>query len=113
MPKKRQPKEIWLETRVTVLERDGYQCVRCLTSLAVGTAHIDHIQSGKRGTNNLTKLTSLCQCCHIFHAGNCHQGVVAAALRDSIIPATSGRLFGRANPHSAGGLFSTYGQMPG
>ena len=86
MPKKRQPRELWAATRVHVLERDGYKCVRCSAALAVETAHIDHITSGKHGTNHLANLRTLCRRCHVLRADMRHRGMIAAALRDGIIP---------------------------
>ena len=87
MPKKRQPREIWAETRVKVLERDGYLCTHCSEAVAVETAHIDHIQSGKRGTNQLANLRTLCRRCHVLRADRRHRGMIARALADGIIPA--------------------------
>lgn len=86
MPKKRQPREIWHETRIKVLERDGYKCVRCGIAVAISTAHIDHIQSGKLGSNHMSNLRSLCRRCHVLRADKRHDGMRAAALRDEIIP---------------------------
>jgi 5-methylcytosine-specific restriction enzyme A len=86
MPKKRQPKEVWDETRRRVLARDGNQCRRCSTPVFEDTAHIDHIVSGKRGTNELTNLRALCRRCHTLRADNRHRGMVAKALADGIIP---------------------------
>lgn len=87
MPKKRQPNEIWQITRVKVLERDEYRCQRCLTSLTVKTAHIDHIISGKRGSNHLSNLRALCRRCHVLRSDSRHRGMMASALRDGIIDA--------------------------
>ncbi len=88
MPKKRQPKEIWRETRIKVLERDNYKCVRevCGASLTARTAHIDHIQSGKLGTNEIRNLRALCRRCHVLRSDFRHRGMIANALRDGIIP---------------------------
>ena len=86
MPKKRQPKEIWNETRRKVLARDGFQCARCEISVTEKTAHIDHIKSGKLGTNEMKNLRALCRRCHVLRADFRHRGMVAAALRDNIIP---------------------------
>ena len=87
MPKKRQPREIWAATRIKILERDNYQCVRCFTKVAIETAHIDHIQSGKHGTNHAVNLRTLCRRCHVLRADMRHRGMIAQALADSIIPA--------------------------
>lgn len=87
MPKKRPPREVWQALRRIVLERDGYQCVRCQTPVGETTAHVDHIVSGKRGTSKLANLRSLCRRCHVLRACHRHQGMIARALRDGIIPA--------------------------
>jgi 5-methylcytosine-specific restriction protein A len=89
MPKKRQPREIWNETRRRVLARDGYKCVRplCGVSLTEKTAHIDHIRSGKLGTNEMKNLRSLCRRCHVLRADFRHRGMISSALRDGIIDA--------------------------
>lgn len=86
MPKSRQPREVWQQTRLKVLERDGYACVRCGCVLTVETAHIDHIKSGKLAGNELSNLRSLCRRDHVLRADKRHRGMVAAALRDGIIP---------------------------
>ncbi len=86
MPRKRQPQELWKMTRVKVLERDGYCCVRCGIPVAVATAHIDHIQSGKFGTNCMSNLRALCRRCHVLRADLRHQGMIASALKEEIIP---------------------------
>lgn len=87
MPRKRPPREIWQETRRAVLARDGYLCVRCQTPLTEETAHIDHIQSGKRGSNHLSNLRTLCRRCHVLRADARHRGMIAQAIADGIIPA--------------------------
>jgi 5-methylcytosine-specific restriction endonuclease McrA len=86
MPKKRQPKEIWRETRRKVLRRDNYQCVRCEIVVTETTAHIDHIKSGKLGTNQMKNLRTLCRRCHVLRADFRHRGMTAKALADGIIP---------------------------
>ena len=86
MPKKRQPREIWLETRRKVWERDGGQCVHCHASVTLEVCHIDHIQSGKNATNHLSNLRTLCRRCHVLRADKRHRGMIASALRDGIIP---------------------------
>lgn len=86
MPKKRQPRAIWQNTRLKVLVRDGYQCVRCKCNLKNSSAHVDHIISGKRGSNHINNLRSLCRRCHVLRADLRHQGMIANALRDGIIP---------------------------
>jgi 5-methylcytosine-specific restriction protein A len=86
MPKKRQPREIWNKTRLKVLEKDGYSCVRCHSLLTVNTGHIDHIQSGKLGNNHISNLRALCRRCHVLRADCRHRGMTAKALKDNIIP---------------------------
>lgn len=86
MPKKRQPKEIWQQTRLIVLTRDNCCCVRCGISVSIETAHIDHIQSGKHGSNHLNNLRTLCQRCHVLRADMRHRGMTAWALKNGIIP---------------------------
>jgi len=49
---------------------------------------IDHIISGKHGTNDDGNLRVLCRRCHILRADRRHRGMIAAALRDGIIPPT-------------------------
>lgn len=85
MPKKRQPKEVWMVTRLRILIRDGYKCVRCSKGLTDRTAHIDHIQSGKLGSNHDSNLRTLCRRCHVLRADSRHRGMIAGALRDGII----------------------------
>ena len=86
MPKKRPPKEVWNVIRIKVLERDGYRCVRCHVEVAVDTAHIDHIKSGKLAGNELSNLRTLCRRCHVLRADFRHRGMIAKALADGIIP---------------------------
>lgn len=86
MPRKRQPREIWKQTRLFILERDGFKCVRCGADVLVSTAHVDHIKSGKHGTNHVSNLRTLCRRCHVLRADFRHRGMIANALRDGIIP---------------------------
>lgn len=86
MPRHRPPRDVWSALRLQVLERDGWACVRCGCALTVETAHVDHIQSGKRATNKLTNLRTLCRRCHVLRADPRHRGMIAGALRDGIIP---------------------------
>ncbi len=87
MPRSVQPFEIWAETRLKVLERDGSKCVRCSAAVTAETAHIDHVVAGKHGTNRLANLRTLCRRCHVLRADTRHRGMIAAALRGGIIPA--------------------------
>lgn len=88
MPHKRQPKEIWQETRKRIYERDRGLCQypkgKHLVSL--DECHIDHIRSGKLGTNADSNLRVLCRMHHILRADPRHRGMIAGALRDGIIP---------------------------
>lgn len=87
MPKKRPPREVWDDLRIKILERDGYQCVRCAALLLIQTAHIDHIKSGKLADNSLSNLRTLCRKCHVLRSDHRHRGMIASALRDGIIDA--------------------------
>lgn len=92
MPKSRQPKEIWHETRRKVWERDSGRCQgpyckeRPLWSLPLEVCHIDHIKSGKLATNKMSNLRVLCRYCHVLRADSRHRGMIAGALKDGIIP---------------------------
>ena len=86
MPKSRQPREVWQQTRIAILIRDGFKCVHCLCVVTVETAHIDHVKSGKLAGNEKSNLRSLCRRCHVLRADKRHRGMIAAALRDGIIP---------------------------
>jgi 5-methylcytosine-specific restriction endonuclease McrA len=83
---KRQPRQVWRETRRRVLTRDSFKCVRCAIDLTEQTAHIDHIQSGRRGTNHLSNLRALCPRCHVLRSDPRHRGMIAKALREGLIP---------------------------
>lgn len=86
MPRKRQPREIWNETRLKAWERDGRKCVRCETLQALNECHIDHIKSGKLAGNEMSNLRTLCRRCHVLRADHRHRGMIAKALADGIIP---------------------------
>ena len=86
MPKKRPPKEVWQELRRIVWERDDRQCVRCHAAVAFDEFHCDHRRSGKLATNALSNLRTLCRRCHVLRADKRHRGLIAAALRDGLIP---------------------------
>ena len=86
MPKTRQPREVWQETRKRVWERDSRKCVRCGCPVSLEECHIDHIQSGKRGTNHMSNLRTLCRRCHVLRGDPRHRGMTAKALADGIIP---------------------------
>ena len=92
MPRKRQPKEIWENTREQVWLRDRGRCQGpyCRDkpdwSLALDVCHIDHIKSGKLAGNERSNLRVLCRRCHVLRADKRHRGMIANALRDGIIP---------------------------
>ena len=88
MPTKRPPREVWDRLREMVWNRDKRRCTRpcCQTPLKRTEAHIDHVQSGKNATNKVKNLRTLCRRCHVLRADFRHRGMIAAALRDGIIP---------------------------
>ncbi|MFB5192010.1 HNH endonuclease [Alicyclobacillus fastidiosus] len=87
MPRRRPPKDVWIESiRPAVWNRDGRKCVRCGAQVALDDCHIDHIRSGKLGDNTMKNLRTLCRRCHVLRADHRHQGMIASALRDGIIP---------------------------
>ena len=90
MPRKRQPKEIWEETREKVWKRDRGYCqgpyCKYASPLPLNKCHIDHIISGKLGTNALSNLRVLCRRCHVLRCDFRHRGMIAKALKDGIIP---------------------------
>ena len=92
MPRKRQPKAVWQETRRKVWERDYGRCQGPFCkglgewSFPLDRAHIDHIKSGKLGTNGLDNLRTLCRRCHVLRADFRHRGMIAKALSLGIIP---------------------------
>ena len=53
----------WMALRLTVLERDRYQCVKCGST---ENLHVHHIQARrKHGTNQMDNLQTLCDRCHM------------------------------------------------
>ncbi|MCL4300578.1 MAG: HNH endonuclease [Anaerolineae bacterium] len=90
MPKHRPPKEVWQELRRKVWERDGGRCqgpyCQEAPPLPLNRCHIDHIHSGKLAHNSLSNLRVLCRRCHVLRLDPRHRGMIAAALRDGIIP---------------------------
>lgn len=92
MPRKRQPKEIWDETRRKIWNRDlgkcqGPYCKDTLPwSLPLNGCHIDHKRSGKLGTNEASNLRVLCRRCHVLRLDKRHRGMMAKAIADGIIP---------------------------
>lgn len=95
MPRKRQPKEIWQETRCKVWERDNHCCQSPLQPplcigkpfIALNKCHIDHIKSGKNAGNELENLRTLCPVCHVLRVDFRHRGMIARALEKGLIPA--------------------------
>lgn len=89
-PKRRPPIEVWVDLRRKVWERDGGCCqgpyCRDAPPLPLDRCHIDHIRSGKLGSNALKNLRVLCRRCHVLRADSRHHGMIAAALRDGLIP---------------------------
>lgn len=56
------PKAAWRVQRLAVLERDGYQCVRCGSTQEL---HIHHLRERRHGgTDALENLQTLCANCH-------------------------------------------------
>jgi len=90
MPRHRPPSEIWQKLRHRVWLRDRGHCqgpyCRNKASLPLEKAHIDHIQSGKLADNSLNNLRTLCRRCHVLRLDHRHRGMIAAALRDGVIP---------------------------
>jgi 5-methylcytosine-specific restriction endonuclease McrA len=93
MPRKRLPRELWYgkgQKRERVWRRDGGRCqgpyCKEAPPLALTECHVDHIVSGKRGTNEMSNLRILCRRCHVLRSCHRHQGMIAKALADGIIP---------------------------
>lgn len=92
MPKFRPPKEIWDKQRQDVWQRDKGRCQGpyCTDkpewSLPLEVCHVDHISSGKLANNSIKNLRVLCRRCHVLRADSRHRGMIAAALKDGIIP---------------------------
>lgn len=88
MPRKRQPREIWLRTREIVWARDGGLCQYPFGKhpVALDECHIDHIESGKRASNELSNLRVLCRYHHVLRSDHRHRGMISKALRDGLIP---------------------------
>lgn len=89
---KRQPHQLWQETRKRIWLRDqgrcqGPYCQHQLQPLLLQKAHIDHVvELSHGGTNADANLRILCRHCHCLRASIAHRGMIAAALRDEIIP---------------------------
>jgi 5-methylcytosine-specific restriction endonuclease McrA len=90
--RRRPPHERWQELRQDIWARDGGCCAGpyCAGAppIPLDQAHIDHIVPlASGGGNALDNLRLLCRRCHVLRAGKEHQGMIAAALRDGLIPA--------------------------
>ena len=59
---------LWRATRMQVLQRDGFRCVRCGVSqdelIRDGQALEAHHRDGNRNNNDLPNLETLCPGCH-------------------------------------------------
>lgn len=89
--RRRPPQAIWQELRRQVWERDSGRCqgsyCRDAPPLPLEQVHIDHrLPRARGGTDHLGNLRTLCRRCHVLRADNYHRGMIAAALRDGIIP---------------------------
>jgi len=91
---RRLSKNIWMQKRQRVWQRDRGRCQGpyCENtspfSLPLDQCHIDHIlELSCGGTNAMSNLRTLCRRCHTLRASIAHQGLIAQALRDEIIPA--------------------------
>ncbi|NNJ13342.1 HNH endonuclease [Chloroflexales bacterium ZM16-3] len=88
---RRLPPAIWAQRRQQIWERDRGHCQGPYCGnqppILLDQAHIDHIiPLSKGGSNHSDNLRILCRRCHVLRAGHEHQGMIAAALRDGIIP---------------------------
>jgi 5-methylcytosine-specific restriction enzyme A len=89
--RRRLPLAVWKQRRREVWERDqglcqGPYCVGA-SPIALEIAHVDHIAPlSKGGSNAPSNMRLLCRRCHVLRADNTHRGMIAAALRDGIIP---------------------------
>lgn len=90
---KRQPANLWQQTRRRIWQRDQARCQGPYCrhsppdSLALQDAQIDHIlELSQGGTDADANLRTLCRRCHCLRASIAHQGMIAAALRDGVIP---------------------------
>jgi 5-methylcytosine-specific restriction protein A len=89
--RRRLPHAIWQQRREVIWRRDDGRCAGpyCVGAppLSLAEAHIDHIVPLSKGGNNaLRNLRILCRRCHVLRADNAHRGMIAAALRDGILP---------------------------
>lgn len=71
----------WEETRRLVLERDGYQCVSCSTSLRSRDADVHHLlPRSMGGSDEFSNLVTLCDGCHAAHHPNLAGGLARRAI---------------------------------
>lgn len=91
MPRHRPPREVWQILRRQIWLRDGGLCrgpyCQHNDPLPLDQVQIDHICSGKLAGNGLKNLRTLCRRCHVLRLDFRHRGMIAAALRDGLIPA--------------------------
>jgi 5-methylcytosine-specific restriction protein A len=90
---RRQLSSEWQATRTRIWRRDNGHCQgpychhRPFYSLPLNAAQIDHIlERSKGGTDTDANLRTLCRRCHCLRASIAHQGMIAAALREGLIP---------------------------
>ena len=86
MPRKRQPREQWNETRKKVYERDAHICQKCKESVPLFEGHVDHIKSGKNGSNHISNLRWLCKRCHGLRLDHRHAGMRGRLVEQGILP---------------------------
>lgn len=94
---RRQPKEIWNETRIRVWHRDNGRCqgpyCHDAQPLPIDGCHIDHIRPvSSFGGNHIDNLRVLCRRCHVLRVDKKHRGMIQKALKDGIIPSDWRRL---------------------
>lgn len=82
---------VWEQIRREVWERDGGRCqgpyCRDAGPLPLDQVHIDHrLPVSAGGASTSANLRTLCRRCHVLRAGRAHEGMIANALRDGIIP---------------------------
>ena len=91
--RKRPNQATWNIIRHRIWQRDRQRCQGpycqdvAPRSLLLNQVHIDHILEISRGGSNADdNLRTLCRRCHCLRANISHQGMIAAALRDGVIP---------------------------
>ncbi|WFU49143.1 RecQ family ATP-dependent DNA helicase [Sinorhizobium terangae] len=71
----------WEETRRRVLERDGFKCVSCCTSLRSHDADVHHLlPKSMGGSDELSNLVALCDGCHAAHHPNLAGGLARRVI---------------------------------